>query len=62
MSWKQTIASAILLGLVAAAVVWWLERFEEDRFLHRFLADLEDAKGGPFARFLEWQREHGNTE
>lgn len=31
MNWKQTAAAAILLGLTAALVVWWLERFEAER-------------------------------
>ena len=31
MSWRQTIAGALLVALVAAAVVWFLEDFERAR-------------------------------
>lgn len=31
MSWKQTVAGALVIALVAAAVVWFLEDFERAR-------------------------------
>lgn len=30
-TWKQTIAAAIIMGLLAAALVWYLERFNSER-------------------------------
>ena len=39
--WKQTIVGAIVLGLVCAYVVWMLERFNRERLIADFHAQLE---------------------
>lgn len=36
MSTRQVIAVGVLLGVTAALVVWWLERFEVGRTLEGF--------------------------
>ena len=30
-TWRQTIVAAMIMGLIAAALVWYLERFNSDR-------------------------------
>ncbi len=40
MSWRQTIIAALVLALVAAAVVWYLERFNGDRLMEQLQAYL----------------------
>jgi type II secretory pathway pseudopilin PulG len=32
-TWKSTLIAAIVMGLLAAALVWWLERFSTDRLV-----------------------------
>ncbi len=56
MSYKHAILIAVGLGLTAALVVWWLERFEAERlhgevrtYLERydeFRAWLDEKEGG----------------
>jgi hypothetical protein len=49
---KQAITIAIVFGIVAATVVWWLERFEINKFhgdVQRYLKHQID--------FTEWLRE-----
>ncbi len=41
MSTKQVLLSAIVLGLVCAGVVWWLEQFNRDRLIQDFRAQLD---------------------
>ena len=43
-TWKQTIAAALVMALVAAALVWYLERFSTDRLvgeMHRYLRNQD---------------------
>lgn len=54
MSSRQLILVGLILGATAAALVWWLERFEVAR-LH---AELDDYMGR-HAGFAEWLRDHG---
>lgn len=52
--WVGTVATGVVLGVVCALVVWWLERFEVTR-LHgeiRTYLDRMDA-------FERWREEHG---
>ncbi len=52
-SWKQTVAAAIVMGLVAAAVVWYLERFQSIK-LHEEVNDYLRR----YDRFKLWEAEH----
>lgn len=59
MTWKQTLTFALVLGFTAAAVVWYLERFEVAKLhteLSEYLANHDrfkkweaDQHGGDFA-------------
>ena len=40
MTWKQTFAAAVVLALVAAAVVWYLERYNGERMMAQLQAYL----------------------
>ena len=45
MTWKQTLIAAVVLALVAAAVVWWLERYNGERMIaemQRYLRKQDD--------------------
>lgn len=56
MSWRQAFAFALIMGLVAAGAVWFLERFE--------VAKLHSEIGEHLAkydRFRVWEREHGGA-
>ena len=53
MTWRQTLAGAIVVALVAAAVVWYLEDFERARMREMlrdewssFLAELPVREQG----------------
>lgn len=51
---RNAVLTGVVLGVVAALVVWWLERFEVNR-LHVQVADyLRDH-----AAFEQWRRERG---
>lgn len=39
--WKQTLVGAVVLGLVCAYVVWMLEKFNRERLISEFQAQLE---------------------
>lgn len=54
MTWKQTLALAAIMGLVAAAVVWWLERFEVEKLHEHFRQYLDKVDA-----FKAWEAEHG---
>ena len=44
MTWKSTLVAAVVMGLVAAAVVWYLERFESARLMteiHGYLDKID---------------------
>ena len=32
-TWKSTLIAAVVMGLIAACMVWWLERFSTDRLV-----------------------------
>ena len=55
-TWKQTIAAAVVMGLVAAAVVWYLERFQVGR-LHDEVNDYLRR----YDRFKLWEAEHNDS-
>jgi uncharacterized membrane protein YwzB len=38
---RQVLYAAVVLGLVCAAVVWWLEGFNRDRLIRDFKATLD---------------------
>lgn len=42
MSTRQVIVSAVVLGLVCALVVWWLEQFNRERLIADFRAQLDN--------------------
>lgn len=56
-TWPKVIAIGLVLGLMAGAVVWYLERFEVGR-LH---TEIREYLGHHDA-FLRWQEEqHGDS-
>lgn len=54
MSWKQAFAFAVVLGLVAAGAVWFLERFEVAK-LHGEVASYLER----YDRFKLWEQQQG---
>lgn len=56
MNWRQVAVTAVVLGIVAGFVVWYLERFESERLF----GEMRDymAKRDLFE---QWLREHGHT-
>ena len=40
MTWRQTFTAAVVLALVAAATVWYLERFNSERMMAQLQAYL----------------------
>lgn len=57
---RKVIVIGVALGLTAALVVWWLERFEEQRMYDRLHVELGRHLGN-YSRFQEWLREHGEA-
>jgi len=57
MTLKQALIIAIVFGLVAAAVVWWLERFEINKF-HGEVQDYLQNQGA----FRQWLNERGISD
>lgn len=55
MSWPKAVAVAIMLGLVAGAVVWYLERFEVAR-LHTEISGYLSR----YDEFRNWEASHGD--
>jgi hypothetical protein len=47
---RQVVLAAVILGCVAGAVVWYLERFQERRW-EGYLQN--------WAKFRQWEAEHG---
>jgi hypothetical protein len=41
MTTRQVLLSSLVLGVVAAAVVWWLERYNRDLLIAQFREQLE---------------------
>ncbi len=39
--WRHTLIGAVVLGLVCAYVVWMLERFNREKLIAQFAAELE---------------------
>lgn len=61
-NYRQVLLIGAVLGLVAAGVVWWLERFE----LQKVRDEIRETMAGEASRYLEnydrfqqWLREHG---
>ena len=59
---RSLVVVGVVLGVVCAAVVWWLERFELDKMRQH----MQDTLGTEAAHYLEmrdafdrWLREHG---
>ncbi len=52
--WRQVVVLAVVMGCVAAAVVWWLERFEVARLHEHFRQYLSKVDA-----FNQWEAEHG---
>lgn len=54
--WRQALLMALVLGLVCAAVVWWLERFEVSRV-------IGEAEGvlRKHAAFEEWLNDRNGS-
>jgi uncharacterized membrane protein YwzB len=51
-STRQVLLAAVVLGMVCAAVVWWLESFNRERLIadfHAQLAKLPTFEKGPDA-------------
>ena len=47
MSGRQLVMFALLMGAVAAGVVWWLERYQAELLIAKFEQHLaEQAAGG----------------
>ena len=40
-TWKQTLVAAALMGLIAAAIVWWLQTDSRERLAQQFQQYLE---------------------
>lgn len=57
MTWKQTVAVAVIIGCVAAGIVWFLERFEVERLHGEVGSYLEKMD-----RFRAWEAEHGGGQ
>lgn len=60
-TWRQDLGRILMagaaLGLVAGAVVWFLERFESQRLheqVHEYLRDYD--------KFREWLIDHGRED
>lgn len=53
---KQALIIAVVFGIVAAAVVWWLERFEINKF-HGEVQDYLRNQGA----FHQWLQERGQN-
>lgn len=54
---RGALVTGAVLGIVAALVVWWLERFE----LNRLHAEVRDYLDNVEA-FRAWSREHGKGD
>lgn len=52
MTWKQVVIASLVLGIVAGAVVMWLQRFEVAR-LHTQVSDYLQN----WDKFIEWEGE-----
>lgn len=54
MNYRQVIATGLILGLTAAVVVWFLERFESQRLHGEVRSYLTN-----YDAFREWVERHG---
>lgn len=54
MTWRQVVVAAVVLGCVAAGVVWWLERFE----LEKMYGEIGNYIGKR-EEFNRWMKERG---
>lgn len=52
MTWRQAFAFAVVMGLVAAGAVWFLERFQVDRLHGEITSYLERHD-----KFRAWEAE-----
>jgi hypothetical protein len=62
---RSLILVGVVLGLTAAFVVWWLERFE----LQKIRGEIRDTLAGEASNYLgrwdeykQWLREHGRAD
>jgi len=44
-TWRQTIVAAVIMGLIAAALVWYLERFQTELIVEKFRKEIDEWKG-----------------
>ena len=56
MSWSRVIVVGLVLGVTAALVVWYLERFEVAKLHGEVGAYLDN-----YDRFREWLATHGQA-
>lgn len=55
MNLKQALIVAIVFGVVAAGIVWWLERFE----INKFHGEVQDYMKNQNA-FQQWLQDQAN--
>lgn len=51
--WIRTVGAAVVLALVCAAVVWWLEGFQRERLIRDFRAQLASLPQAPGTE-IDW--------
>lgn len=56
MTLRQVLLAAVVLGCVAGAVVWYLERFEANRLHDSFSKYLQK-----YEEFRRWEAQHGDA-
>lgn len=56
---RQLVLVGVVLGVVCAGLVWWLERFELAR-LRELLAAEAQGYLEKVESFRRWQQEHGD--
>lgn len=56
---RQLVLVGVVLGVVCAGLVWWLERFELAR-LRELLAEEAQGYLEKVESFRRWQSEHGD--
>jgi len=54
---KQALIIAVVFGVVAAAVVWWLERFE----INKFHGEVQEYMRH-YSAFQEWLEKRASNE
>ncbi len=60
-STRQLVLVGVVLGVVCAGLVWWLERFELGR-IRETIADEARSYLDKVDDFRRWQAEHGHGD